>query len=253
MIEEPEKRTERPSPTKRGDIVGKVPSPALRRRGERRLHAVRARWLMDFANADLAPMTDEDAERLGERLLEWIDTAPTVSSWRRITDTPFANPYLPIGSDVATIRSTQQDLRTCISRLMTDGYVEVPHAGAHLVLVRDGAGEIQRRVYGGSAFAQFFAMVAEILADLGPALRRCARDPCTNFVAALGHTRYCSTACTRRAITQRYNETHRAEIIARKRRARAEKRTPQHGDAVPGRRRVRRPGSRRREPTPGRG
>jgi hypothetical protein len=204
---------------------------------------------MDFANADLARTTDEGAEWWGEGLLEWIDTGATVSSWRRITDSPFASPDLPIGTNATIIRSTQQDLRTCISRLMTDGYVEVPHAGAVLVLVRDGAGEIQRRVYGGSAHAQFFAMVAEVLADLGPALRRCARDPCTNFVAALGHTRYCSTACTRRAITQRYNEKHRAEIIARKRKARKKQRElPLGGDAIPSQQRVPRQGSRGGEP-----
>jgi hypothetical protein len=91
-------------------------------------------------------------------------------------------------------------------------------------------------------------MVAEVLASIGPALGRCARDGCSNFAARLGHTRYCSPACARRAITKRYNAKHRAEIIARKRRVRAEKRTLQLSDAIPSQRRARRLGSRSGEP-----
>jgi hypothetical protein len=139
------------------------------------------------------------------------------------------------------IRTTQEELRTCLRHLVQDGYTLVPKVSAELALVRDEAGQIHQRVVSGSALATFFAMVAELLCALGSALRRCARDPCTNFVAALGHTRYCSGACSRRAITKRYNMKNREVILARKRKAREDERALRVGDAVPLPRRVRRP------------
>jgi hypothetical protein len=255
MIEEPTVRPAspksaqgvRPSQAKAPGAPGRGDATRSRERRRqdqlhRRLLAARAGALLEFANQDLTGLTDEGAKWWGDRLLQWIDLGAKVSSWRRITDSPFAAPGAP---GAAVILATQEDLRTWIRRLLENGRATTPHLSAEVDLVRDANGRIRQQVMSGSALATFFAMTAEVLANIGPALRRCERAPCPNFAAALGHTRYCSAACARRAITKRYNAKHRAEIQARKRAAREGKRARALGDAVPSQRRVGRDRSKR--------
>src|SRR5207245_7408211 len=110
---------------------------------------------------------------------------------------PLWNPDALADDPAPVVRQLHRDLRTYLDRLVNDGQVIVKKPAGEPVLERQADGTVTRRVLG-SALVMFFTALCDMLVELGPRLRVCDLPSCGKYVAAVGHYRYCSSACSQR-------------------------------------------------------
>lgn len=170
----------------------------------------RARWMADFTNADLASATPATLDGWRWQAIVWALANPpdlehallAALSW-----SPLWNPHSQADTPAPVVRQLHRDLRAYLDRLLADGRVVVKHAAGEPLLERNADGIVTRRVMG-SAVMTFFTAVCDALVELGPRLRLCDPPACGKYVAAVGHYRYCSPACSQRVRTRRFEERH---------------------------------------------
>ncbi len=170
----------------------------------------RARWLAGFANAELAHAKASGLDAWRWQAIVWSLADPPdleVAFRAALSWSPLWNPHTQADDPSPVVRQLHRDLRAYLDRLLADGRVGVKHAAGEPLLERHADGSIIRWLIG-SAVMTFFTAVCDVLVELGPRLRVCDPPACDKYVAAVGHFRYCSPACSQRIRTRRFVEKH---------------------------------------------
>ena len=177
--------------------------------------------MIAFANADLSASTDADVERWQWEIMAWSLGDPRGLDIEREFTEVFAftlSPLLP-QLDLLTLREeVQRTLRTYLGALVDTGEVSFGNYQGELVVKLRADGTGHRRVLG-SAVIQFFNRVSEVFEKFGSRLRVCDPPACEKYVAAVGHYRYCSPACSQRVRTRRHEQKKRQTAPPRRRAA----------------------------------
>lgn len=171
----------------------------------------RARWLAGFANADLAHAKASGLDAWRWQAIVWslADPPDLEVAFRAppLSWSPLWDPQRTVDDPSPVVRQLHRDLRAYLDRLLADARVIVKHAAGEPLLERHPDGTVTRRVIG-SAVMAFFTAVCDVLVELGPRLQVCDPPACGKYVAAVGHYRYCSPACSQRVRTRRFVEKH---------------------------------------------
>ena len=176
----------------------------------------RARWLVSFANADLTHATPAAFNAWRWQAIVWSQADPadlglafargaSGTSVQPLTWGPLWEPHALADDPAHAVRHLQRHIRACLDGLLTRGSVVVKQAAGEPLLERRPDGTVVRRV-AGSALVAFFSAVCDVLVELGSRLRVCDPPACSRYVAAVGHFRYCSPACSQRVRTRRFEE-----------------------------------------------
>jgi hypothetical protein len=172
----------------------------------------RARWLVAFANADLSAATDAELDRRRWEIIAWSLGEPGGLDIPRAYGRALSWSPLELLDREILVELFQRPLRDYLHAMVHEGAALIREAAGEPLLERLPDGTVTRRLVG-SAIAMFFNAVSDVLVALGSRLRVCDPPVCERYVAAVGHYRYCSPACSQRVRTRRH-ESKRAEMCA---------------------------------------
>src|SRR5262249_29894366 len=129
----------------------------------------RARWLADFANADLAGATADALDAWRWQALVWsladppdleaaVATGARRATVQALTWSPLWHPHLAADDPHPVVVQLQRDLRGCLNGLLVDGRVLVKDAAGDPLLDRQADGTVTRRVIGDASVTFFTAV-----------------------------------------------------------------------------------------------
>ena len=178
----------------------------------------RAAWLFRFANSDLGDAGEPEIRDRSWQIFDFASDPPgDLTQARRLRERGAVRSEAARPMERINVRAIHSQLRHAIGSLVERGQCLVLPEGRTAQGVQrreDGAFEFYT---GGNHEIAFFGAALQLLAKLGPRVRRCAAPGCGRFFGASRPQQvYCDPGCSQRVRDARFKELHPGLIPERK-------------------------------------